>query len=119
MEKEINSNRETLNNISTHTNSDNSSVYTHHFTPFNTSLRFLKKIRLSDMINKKIEKEKDENIYLFKVEYVPQESNQSIEWEIYKSFHKIKNLIISVRELLKFYLVDAIFTFGKFLTERG
>ena len=96
MEKEINSNKENVNDISTHTNSDTASVYTHHFTPFNISIRFLKKVSLSDVMNKRIEKEKDENIYLLKVEYVPQESHQSIEWEIYKSFHKLKNLIISV-----------------------
>ena len=88
MEKGINSNKDNVNDISTHTNSDIASVYTHHFTPFNISIRFLKKVSLSDLMNKRIQKEKDENIFLLKVEYVPQESYQSIEWEIYKSFHK-------------------------------
>jgi len=96
MEKEEKIIKDNPNDISTHTNSDNSSVYTHNFKPFQIHLKILKKIKLSEILIRNISKEKDENLFLFKVQYISEENNHVNEWEIYKSFQKIKNLLIIV-----------------------
>ena len=96
MEKEEKIIKENPNDISTHTNSDNSSVYTHNYKPFQISLKIKKKIKISEILKRIISKEKDENLFLFKVQYMSEENNHVNEWEIYKSFQKIKNLLIIV-----------------------
>ena len=45
MEKEEKIIKENPNDISTHTNSDNSSVYTHNYKPFQISLKIKKKFQ--------------------------------------------------------------------------
>lgn len=100
MEKEEKINKENLNDFSIHKYSDNESVYTHHYRPFKIYLKFVKKIKLSQILNRNFEKEKDQNVFLIKIEYNSEENNNIVEWEIYKSYQKIKNLII----LVQYYL---------------
>jgi hypothetical protein len=80
-----------------HSSTDNSSFYTQHYKPFTIHIDYIKKLNLNEILNKKIEKNTNENsIFLMRVQYTTDELMNRIDWEIHKSVQIIKNLLTVV-----------------------